>query len=100
MVTLGALPTIDVSEQAEKASLPGCGLPRLHEGWLTGQNQHFTRHFARCALPRIPGNCLPGKISILKGVLPLGGGKYKLESKCEEHGPFVESREEHGAIAL
>jgi hypothetical protein len=27
-----------------------------------------------CALRRIPGNCLPCKISILKGVLPLGGG--------------------------
>jgi hypothetical protein len=30
VVTLGALPPIDVSEQAWKASLPGCSLRRVH----------------------------------------------------------------------
>jgi hypothetical protein len=65
-VTLGALPTYHwrqwASIEGQSARLQP---PKASLGMAYG---------AESALRRIPGNCLPCKISILKGVLPLGGG--------------------------
>jgi len=52
-------------------------------------NQHCTTHSARCALPRIPPELLTCQNQHSKRCSAFGRGKYKLKSKCEEHGAIA-----------
>ncbi len=65
-----------------------------------GGESAFYKAFCQVCTPKDSRELLTLQKQHSKRYSAFGREKYKLESKCEEHGPLVESREEHGAIAL